>query len=202
MWYSLEHGRRLKSRDVKELYKNISFPAAFTKGFIEITPEIAEATRLIPLLTPAEPESGVDYDPDFQQPVLDFTQVTVNESQTEAFGTWVISDVFQDILDEEGNVLKTKEQIKAEVEEEQAKELAELERIAEEEEREQLSISNRSRRDSLLLLSDQYVTEDWGVGEEEEIQEWLSYRQALRDLPSNSNWPTVDFPVPPIPLEE
>lgn len=201
MWYSLEHGRKLKSRDVKALYKNISFPSAFTKGFIEITPEIAEATRLIPLLTPPEPEAGVDYDPDFQQPILDFTQVTVNESQTESFGTWVIADVFQDSLDEEGNVLKTKEQVKAEVEEEQAKELAELERIAEEEEREQLSFSNRFRRDNLLLLSDKYVTEDWGVSAEEGTQGWLSYRQSLRDLPSDPNWPAVDFPVPPISLE-
>lgn len=202
MWYSLEHGRKLKSKDIKDLYKNISFPAAFTKGFMGITTEIAEATRLIPLSTPPEPESGVEYDPDFQQPILDFSQVTVNESQTEAFGTWVISDVFQDLLDEEGVVLKTKEEIKAEVEEEQAKELAELERIAREEEKEQLSLSNRFRRDNLLLLSDQYVTEDWGVAAGEELQEWLSYRQSLRDLPSAPSWPAVDFPVPPIPLEE
>ena len=167
-----------------------------------ITPEIAEATRLIPLLTPSEPEPGVDYDPDFQQPILDFSQVTVNESQTESFGTWVISDVFQDLLDEAGTVIKSKEEVKAEVEEEQAKELAELERIAGEEEKEQLTLLNRFRRDNLLVLSDQYVTEDWGVDTEEETQEWLSYRKALRDLTSDPNWPTVDFPVPPIPLEE
>jgi len=202
MWYSLEYGRRLKSKDIKDLYKNISFPASFTKGSMGITPEIAEATRLIPLLTPSEPEPGVDYDPDFQQPILDFSQVTVNESQTESFGTWVISDVFQDILDEGGTVIKSKEEVKAEVEEEQAKELAELERIAGEEEKEQLTLLNRFRRDNLLVLSDQYVTEDWGVDTEEETQEWLSYRKALRDLTSDPSWPTVDFPVPPIPLEE
>ena len=26
---------------------------------------------------------------------------------------------------------------------------------------------------------------------------WAAYRQQLRDLPSDSNWPNVEFPEPP-----
>lgn len=202
MWYSLEYGRRIKSKNLKELYTNISFPSVFSKGFIEITPEIAKATRLIPISIPSEPEAEVDYDPDFQQPILDFEKITVNESQTEAFASWTINDVFQDHFDEEGNLVKTKEEIKEEVEEQQLKEIAELERIEKEEVKTQLIIFNKSRRDNLLLLSDKYVVEDWGDASKEETQEWVAYRKALRDLPSDPSWPTVDFPVPPIPLED
>tara|TARA_R110000803_G_scaffold155810_1_gene220392 strand:- start:1354 stop:1962 length:609 start_codon:yes stop_codon:yes gene_type:complete len=202
MWYSLEYNRRIKPKDILTLFKNVSFPSAFAKGFIEITPEIANAAKLIPLLTPAEPEAGVDYDPDFQQPILNFSEVTVNESRTEAFGTWVINNVIQDLLDEDNNIVKTKEQIRKEVDEEWKLQVIEEERAEKEEEENNLSIFNRNDRDRLLSSSDRYLTKDWGSNSEEETLAWTTYRQALRDLTDDSSWPNVSFPTPPSPLTE
>ena len=202
MWYSLEYNRRIKPKDILTLFKNVSFPSAFAKGFIEITPEIANAAKLIPLLTPAEPEAGVDYDPDFQQPILNFSEVTVNESRTEAFGTWVINNVIQDLLDEDNNIVKTKEQIRKEVDEEWKLQVIEEERAEKEEEENNLSIFNRNDRDRLLSSSDRYLTKDWGSTSEEETLAWTTYRQALRDLTDDSSWPNVSFPTPPSPLTE
>jgi hypothetical protein len=54
-------------------------------------------------------------------------------------------------------------------------------------------IEARSKRDSLLVGSDWRVVADatW------DTTAWATYRQQLRDLPSNPSWPYVDFPDPP-----
>lgn len=54
--------------------------------------------------------------------------------------------------------------------------------------------AQRIRRNDLLAWSDYRVVGDapWDTAS------WSAYRQALRDLPSDPNWPNVDFPVPPL----
>lgn len=51
----------------------------------------------------------------------------------------------------------------------------------------------RNQRDALLTQSDWRVVADapW------DTTAWATYRQALRDLPADPNWPNVDFPDPP-----
>ena len=55
----------------------------------------------------------------------------------------------------------------------------------------------RTERDTLLNQTDKYVVVDFPHTTPEKKQEWLDYRQALRDLPANtadpSNpvWPTL-----------
>lgn len=55
----------------------------------------------------------------------------------------------------------------------------------------------RKERDELLTKTDKYALPDWPHESLDKQREWLDYRQALRDLPSNTEdpanpvWPTV-----------
>ena len=51
----------------------------------------------------------------------------------------------------------------------------------------------RQERDRLLASSDYRMVSDapW------DITAWETYRQALRDLPTDPDWPDVEFPTPP-----
>ena len=54
----------------------------------------------------------------------------------------------------------------------------------------------RQERDDLLVKTDKYALPDWPHASLAKQTEWLEYRQALRDLPSNTEdpanpvWPT------------
>ena len=54
----------------------------------------------------------------------------------------------------------------------------------------------KSKRDQFLHDTDKYALPDWPHESLEKQREWLEYRQALRDLPSNTEdpanavWPT------------
>ena len=67
----------------------------------------------------------------------------------------------------------------------------------------------REERDTLLDKSDKYVTRDYPHRFELDIQNWLKYRRALRDLPATArptldedgnllgvDWPTIPTPTP------
>lgn len=59
---------------------------------------------------------------------------------------------------------------------------------------ENIAADVRARRDLLLSQS------DWTQLADVELtnrQAWTTYRQMLRDLSNNTNWPKVDFPDPP-----
>ncbi len=56
----------------------------------------------------------------------------------------------------------------------------------------------RRERDDLLAKTDYVATIDYPHPTPEKKQEWLDYRQALRDLPSNTEDPANPvWPVPP-----
>ena len=63
----------------------------------------------------------------------------------------------------------------------------------------------REERDKLLINTDKYSILDWPHPTVEIRQNWLKYRQELRDLPltaipqldENGNLTNVDWPVPP-----
>ena len=55
-------------------------------------------------------------------------------------------------------------------------------------------------RNQILNSTDKYATLDFPHSTEEKKQEWFTYRQALRDLPTHSNWPNLsdsDWPIKP-----
>jgi len=56
----------------------------------------------------------------------------------------------------------------------------------------------RQKRDLLLDETDKYIVADYPHPSPEARQAWLDYRQALRDLPANTEDPANPvWPVPP-----
>ncbi len=53
-----------------------------------------------------------------------------------------------------------------------------------------------SERHNLLVDSDWTQLPDSPLTDTDK-QAWAIYRQQLRDLPANPNWPNVEFPDPP-----
>ena len=64
---------------------------------------------------------------------------------------------------------------------------------------EDLKKSNREKRNDLLAASDWTQANDSPLAAEAKAS-WVTYRTALRDLPSHSNWPNLedaDWPTAP-----
>lgn len=58
----------------------------------------------------------------------------------------------------------------------------------------------RDRRNKYLSYSDKYAIVDYPISAEEREQ-WLAYRQALRDVTSQAGFPhNIEWPTPPRPL--
>ena len=58
----------------------------------------------------------------------------------------------------------------------------------------------RKERDDLLVKTDKYALPDWPHASLAKQTEWLEYRQALRDLPANTEDPANPvWPVQPSP---
>jgi hypothetical protein len=56
----------------------------------------------------------------------------------------------------------------------------------------------RTKRNTLLAQTDRYTLPDWPHASPAKQTEWLDYRQALRDLPDNTEDPANPvWPVPP-----
>lgn len=68
----------------------------------------------------------------------------------------------------------------------------------EEFEREQKFKTLRDIRNGLISMSDKFVIPDWPHPTPEKRQEWIDYRQALRDLPPNTENPeNAKWPIRP-----
>ena len=59
-----------------------------------------------------------------------------------------------------------------------------------------LNERNRETRNELLAASDWTQANDSPLTTAQKTK-WKTYRQALRDLPSSSDWPNVTFPEEP-----
>jgi hypothetical protein len=56
--------------------------------------------------------------------------------------------------------------------------------------------AKRATRNSLLAMSDWTVLPDSPISESEQAA-WISYRQELRDFPSQNGWVDLEFPAKP-----
>lgn len=106
-----------------------------------------------------------------------------NGVEQDANGNWVekyvARDMFQDTTDENGDPITKAEQ-----------ETAHQARLDA-----QVAESNRSERDTLLAATDYFALTDVTMD-----AAMTSYRQALRDITSHSNWPNLsdsDWPTKP-----
>jgi hypothetical protein len=59
-----------------------------------------------------------------------------------------------------------------------------------------MAATHRDTRNALLAASDWTQANDSPLAAEKKV-EWASYRTALRNLPSSSDWPDVTFPTEP-----
>jgi len=80
-------------------------------------------------------------------------------------------------------------------------EAEELARDAEEKEwadgaNDRLAAKHRDTRNELLAASDWTQANDSPLSNDKKV-EWSTYRTALRNLPSSSDWPNVTFPTEP-----
>ena len=129
---------------------------------------VLEALNVDPVLESAQPETGA------------YQKVQRNGAEQDGSGNWVqvweVVDMFADTTDDDGKVTKKAEHeaaYQATLDADTAKNM----RIA---------------RNNLLAETDFYALSDVTMSDE-----MKTYRQALRDLPSQSDWPYVDYPTKP-----
>jgi pyruvate/2-oxoglutarate dehydrogenase complex dihydrolipoamide acyltransferase (E2) component len=102
----------------------------------------------------------------------------VQDSSDNWIEAWHVVDMFADVKDEDGKVVETKE-------EQEKTYQAKLDAVE--------ADGARTKRNELLAETDFHALDDSPAMSDE----MKTYRQALRDLPSNSDWPYVDFPTKP-----
>ena len=108
---------------------------------------------------------------------------TIRHFNPNCEGVISFSHVYEDIKYTEGYEKPPKEEFEAKLQELiDAQPLKEL----------------RTERNTLLDQTDKYIVADYPHATPEKKQEWLDYRQALRDLPSNTEDPANPvWPVAP-----
>ena len=131
---------------------------------------VLEFLGVDPVLSGAQPEAG-KYERVERNGV-------VQDSSDNWIEAWHVVDMFADAKDEEGKVVETKE-------EQEKTYQAKLDAVE--------ADGARTRRNELLAETDFHALDDSPAMSDE----MKTYRQALRDLPSHSDWPYVDFPTKP-----
>lgn len=177
---------------------NISLP----RGTQYPPQDILDALTLIPVHEAQDKPTITEY----QELQPNPEDITYDETTDLALMGWLVKDVIVDELDESGNIIKTKEQKLDEIkkqreidEQERIKQQEEQEALRKQQELEQAWTALRARRNQLLLESDKYVLPDYPHKTDEIKQAWLDYRQALRDITSQTETPyDVTFPEPPL----
>ena len=199
MYYSLEKNKIIRFTDLQREY-NVSLPP--NKRAID--GELAEMLNLLPLRAKEKPS----IDSDYQVITPDHTNITVENNV--AYYNWKVTDVYVDVTDENGNVTKTKAEVKAEYEAAQLAKLQEAEAEAELQSRVTLFNRYKDMRNEYLLDTDKFSLPDWPHADETVRQAWLDYRQALRTMfdayqpfdPEQTDPATITFPTRPDEVQE
>lgn len=131
---------------------------------------VLEFLGVEPVLSGAQPEAG-KYERVERNGV-------VQDSSDNWIEAWQVVDMFADAKDEDGKVVETKE-------EQEKTYQAKLDATE--------ADGARTRRNELLAETDFHALDDSPTMSDG----MKTYRQALRDLPSHSDWPYVDFPTNP-----
>jgi len=194
-YYDTNDGGRLGFKQIVKRY-NMSLPPGSTSLDIDLL----KARGVVTLKTAEKPEIN-----DYQS--LEPGEVVYNEGDDYATETWKVVEVFVDEVDQDGNVIKTRDELlaeskaaeaaaeKARLEQEVAEEKARQERLTQE-----LLEFNTEKRNQMLNQSDRFVLPDFPHSSEEIKNAWLTFRQELRDITTHENWPDLeeaDWPVAP-----
>lgn len=197
LYYNTKAKEVISYTDIAQLH-NISLPVGAAG------PDEALLAKLGFVATRPNPNKPVAGE--FEE-VVHTAEYTYNEGDEFAYHAWDIVPTLEDIVDEDGNVVSTREQQQAEIDAEAAQ-AAEVEVAAQEaaaaqavlDEAEAKLAGLRTERDELLAVTDKYTISDWPHADDATRTAWLTYRQELRDLPTHANWPDLedgDFPTAP-----
>lgn len=188
MYYSPDKKRVVSFSDLKTEF-NVSLPP----NVKSITADIAEWLGLYQIV----PDSSPEVDDRFQRVIADKSNYILDHENKLAKFKVTVQDVVLDQVDENGNVIKTREQIWKEQQAAQAKIAEEAAIVAAANAKIAAIESMRLERNQKLLETDKYAIVDWPHPDETTKQAWLTYRQALRDMfnditdPENVVWPTA-----------
>lgn len=177
-----------KEKNTRVRFSNLSstYNISVSTGVSGITPDIAEMLNLYRIIQSERPE----YDPELQRIFEDFSADPIFDDELKTVSwPWEVKDIWEDEVDEDGNVIKTAAELKAEHDEAEAQ--AQLDAPTEEEiaERDRLTLfqqevnSQRMVRNDELLRTDIYVSvSDFPLPNESTLEDWTTYRAQLRDM--------------------
>lgn len=197
LYYDIKTGDQVSYGDIAQKY-NISLPLN-AQGPDEV---LISKLSLVPIVPSTDKPEGEWY-----EDVTNSGPVVYTPGDDNAFKEWEVHETIQEVLDENGDVVATREQVRDQIVAEE--EAAEAERLADEEstavrqadEASQNKIDNQRRlRDARLRETDIYSISDWPHADDAARTAWFTYRQELRDLPTHANWPDLeddDWPTSP-----
>ena len=160
-----ETGTIASASGLKHCFPNVSFPKD------GITDAILEHLGVDKILSSERPTTTAYQTVSVGSPV--------QNSDGDWIENWVVSDMFSDTFDGDGNVV-TKEQQEADYQQKLDDETA---------------ANNRLERNHRLTETDW-----WAVADRTMTSEETAYRQALRDITAHANWPHLeeaDWPTKP-----
>jgi len=197
LYYNTKTGDEISYQDIAQVY-NVSLP----NGSVGPDEQLVAKLNLVPIvMAPDKPDA------EWFEEVNDSGALSYTPGDDAAVREWVVVQVVSDMLNEDGNIVKTKEQIRdeaaADAEAAEAQrvldEEAEAVRVAEELARGKLD-HQRMIRNMLLRETDVYTVSDYPHADDAAKAAWLTYRQELRDLPAHANWSDLqdeDWPTAP-----
>jgi len=170
--------------DLRKDNPNVSFPKNITKS-------IMQQYNMVPVLEGSQPTPG-KYQQVRQESKPRREALGKDSDGVEQLGNWMIHyevyDMFADVKGEDSDGKEVVVQTKAEAE-------AEYQKILDD----NAASANRTTRDGLLTETDWVVTKATETSGTVSTA-WKTYRQALRDISSHSNWPHLeeaDWPEKP-----
>lgn len=178
-YFDKEKNTRVRFSDLSSTY-NVSV----AEGVKTITHDLAEMLGLYSIVQADQPE----YDPETQIIEQDMNaSPTFNDETKTVSWPWTVRNMWEDILDEDGNVVKTAEEQKAEFDaaEAEAKANAPTEEELADQQREselgQELADQKQARNTELLRTDVYVSvPDYSLPNGSTLEDWTTYRASLR----------------------
>lgn len=196
MYYSPQKKKIINSNNFRN-----EFNVSVSPGRNALTGELANALGLVNLKPKSTPEIIEGY----QVLKPNYVNISYNEDDGYATFDYEILELYPPVLDENGNTVKTREEVKAEREEEEKQQASIA--AAEEalENRTSLFMQLKGRRNAILESTDKYTISDWPHASDEVRQSWITYRQSLRTMfdayqpfdPEQTDPSTIEFPTSP-----
>lgn len=200
MYFSREHNTIVRWNDYKKLFPNISIAEGPNSPRF-VTQDMADLAGLIPI---EEDPLGVPegYDERIHMLSNDFSMLAYDEENNRMIVKQEIVPIYEDEVDEDGNVVKTALEVKAE--EEAAR--AAAEEAAWQQKLDDDAAAAVERRLDELASCSKYLDPDYTITNGTTVEQWQEFKDALTALVDIEGWPYFDditqhwplMPQPPV----